>query len=758
MTRQDTMRVLSGLALMGGLAVSGTAQAQVNCGAGATDGESVVCNTDGINRTTTVSVNAAVNGLTTLNLTTIRAPLNPGLQGAQITGSGQGQIAVNVQAGLHWGSVNFSGNTGGVTLTVDGYDADAPIPGGWLLTGTSRFTSGADVVRNLSGGVVAATADSISRIGDRSGLQSSAIEFGGGDDRFENAGTFVAGAFLYRRSVTTTTSGVENIGSNSFHYPVAHDLTITDLETFSNTGEVILGGWLESLTMRPGAENEDLFCELRPTSLSSIPTLCSKTFTSTDRETATVLILRDTHFLGGAGSTLIIDAAMGLGVPQRDCSQRAVRGGILSLPGADCLDLQGGKTSGVTQVVVKDQVPGDLGAYNPDGIVIVDVTQGESGAGHFVLSPESDGYDPTTQAIDKGLFLFPLVYDADAQQHKLVSVAGQRAHRLPLLVQAVQGLSRNASRQWFERRDDLRGNADADAATAGAWVRMTHDSGERDGAQTTTAFGSTYGFDNSYEVDSTVFSIGRDFRLGSAWVVGASGSYLNAALDFDQDAVQADFDGAAVAGHASYQSGRVYFDSQLQLSWIEMDFADPRFEVATSQYNVLDASTQSVDARAELGVHLDLGNGLYAEPMLGASWVRTDFSEMTLYSADPAGRPSNEVFGGDTPQSLRASLGGRLGFDQRINGLHLAYLLSARYWEELQGDTKVRIRSRNPDGSAIAGTETRVADTFDSGLAELGLGVELRNASGRLNGFLQANGVFGDYESVGLTAGLRVQW
>ena len=756
MTRQDMMRVLSGLALMGGLSISGAAQAQVNCGAGAAEGETVVCNTDGVNRTTTVSVNAAVNGLTTLNLTNLRAPINAGLQGEQIIGSGQGQIEVNVQAGLHWGSVNFSGNTGGVTLTVEGYDADAPIPGGWLLTGTSRFTSGADVVRNLTGGVVAATADSISRIGDRSGLQSSAIVFGGGDDLFENAGTFIVGTFNFRRSVSIRPNGDEDITSNSFHYPVAHDMTVTELETFHNTGEIILGGWREQLTSRPGAEFEDLFCVNRPGNLSSIPTLCGKTFASTDRETSTALIMRDTDFFGGAGSTMILDAALGLGVPQYGCSQRQVRGGINSLPGADCFDLQGGTTSGITQVVIKDQVPGDLGAFNPDGIVIVDVTQGESGAGHFVLSPESDGYDATTQAIDKGLFMFPLVYDEAAQQHKLVSVAGQRAHRLPLLVQAVQGMSRSASRQWFERRSDLRNIAEGERD--GAWVRLTHDSASRDGKQTTSAFGNTYAFDNSYDVDSSVFSIGRDFRLGSAWVIGGSGSYINAALDFDQDNVQADFDGAAIAGHASYRAGTVYFDSQVQMSWIEMDFADPRFDVATSEYNVLDASTQSLDARAELGLHLDLGGGLYAEPMLGASWVRTEFSEMTLYSADPAGRPTNEVFGGDSPQSLRASLGGRVGYDQRLQGWRLSYLLSARYWEELQGDTQVRVSSHNPDGSLIPGTETRVSDTFDSGLGELALGVELGDAAGRLNGYLQANSVFGDYESLGLTAGFRVLW
>ena len=745
---------LGPMLLLLGLVLIGTPiQAQVDCGAGAAPGDLVVCDTTGIRPETLITINAAADGVTSMTVNTPRAPSGIATDVKLIRGMGAGRIELEVLAGIRIGQIDFSANSGGVDIAVAAHDRLTPVPGGWLIQGTSQLGSGDDRLQILDGGFVTSSGKGIARNGDRRGLQLSGIDFGDGGDVLDNAGVMLVGGARFARTVS---GGGEDVTHNSFHYPVAHEMTLVGLEVFANSGTITFGGWAAEQSNRPASEFADLFCLNRPGNLSAVPTRCGELYPETDGEIATTLTMPDTHFMGMAGSTLVLDTSLGMGRPQRNCQQRSVIGGILSLPGADCMELLGGQTSGVTQVVLKDQVPGDLGAYNPDGIVIVDVTQGKTGAGHFVLSPESDGYDPTTQAIDKGLFLFPLVYDEAAQQHKLVSVAGQRAHRLPLLVQAVQGMSRSASRQWFERRSDLRNIAEGERD--GAWVRLTHDSASRDGKQTTSAFGNTYAFDNSYDVDSSVFSIGRDFRLGSAWVIGGSGSYINAALDFDQDNVQADFDGAAIAGHASYRAGTVYFDSQVQMSWIEMDFADPRFDVATSEYNVLDASTQSLDARAELGLHLDLGGGLYAEPMLGASWVRTEFSEMTLYSADPAGRPTNEVFGGDSPQSLRASLGGRVGYDQRLQGWRLSYLLSARYWEELQGDTQVRVSSHNPDGSLIPGTETRVSDTFDSGLGELALGVELGDAAGRLNGYLQANSVFGDYESLGLTAGFRVLW
>src|SRR5690606_29964833 len=109
---------------------------------------------------------------------------------------------------------------------------------------------------------------------------------------------------------------------------------------------------------------------------------------------------------------------------------------------------RGGSTAGSTQIIVRDALPGDQGAYNLDGIVIVDVSGGQSAAEHFTLSPASDSYRETAGGrgvIDKGLFVFPLVYDADTQQHKLVGIPGASALQLPLLTHAAQSLARQVT-------------------------------------------------------------------------------------------------------------------------------------------------------------------------------------------------------------------------------------------------------------------------------------------------------------------------
>jgi outer membrane autotransporter protein len=721
-------------------------QAQANCGEGASAGESVSCTSTGVAQTAPITIFAAQDGHTELLVNTRRGVRDgaPSTIPVLLQGSGAGQITVDLQAHMRAGTINFAANSGGATFRVAGYALDYDAPGGWAMNGSNRFGSGDDRLQNLGNSVLTA---SIPESGwssrDRSALVQTTLDFGAGVDRLENEGFLVIGeSRAYRDLLGVDRDLIQTTGSDSRH-PQGHQFTATNLETLQNSGQIMMGGWIEGRTWRPFPELYGSVCQFNSTYPASDKIDCVEFYEDTDRVTASVLSLPGTRFVGDPGSSLLLDARFDRGVSQADCQQRSLRQGIQQLPGADCMEIIGGETEGITEVIVRDGLPGSLGSASPDGILIVDVSGGQSAAAHFVLSAESDDFDAETGTLDKGMFMFGLAFDEARQQHRLVSAPSPRAHRLPLLVQATQTVSRSTGGQWFDRRADLRlGGADA---LGGAWVRLRQDSGSRDAEQRASMAGGTVSFDNSYDLDTTVFSVGRDVRLGEAWVLGGSFHYVDATVEFDRAAAAAEFGGAALGVHAGYETtAGLYFDSQAMMQWLEMDYLDAYFPTP------LDDTLHTLDLRAELGWRLNLSPRLFVEPMLGASWVRSEFEAMTLLAPrDPTGRPENSVFG-DGASSLRATAGARLYASQSLSGVQLGYGLTARYWHSLQDDTKVPIDNMGP-------TDV-VQDTFDSGLIEVGAGVDLRNTAGNLGASLQATGFFGDYESLGLTAGLRFQW
>lgn len=665
-----------------------------------------------------------------------------------IIGSGAGRYVFN-QAGGYFVGLDFSANTGGVTVNNHGLGVGAPAAQAWAFTSDGvHFGSGDDVVNNLAGGMIIVSS-ATNYGGPFSGPPPAVIEarmaFGEGDDRFDNAGIFHVGEARFRMTSTDTLPYMES-------HPQPTRVVLEDLETFANSGLIVLGGWVRK-TPRETVLGSDLICTPYidfsgsfPVPLPGEGVTCLEQFGDTDADHSNTLSMPGTHFIGSGDSSILLDVSLGLGVAQRDCHARAVQAEGFRLPGADCVDLRGGSTEGVTQLILRDRIPGDLGAYVEDGIVVIDVATGSSAAGHFVLSPQSDGYNAQHDAIDKGLFLFPLVYDAGTQQHKLIAVPGGRAHRLPLLAQSMQALSRTAGRGWFERRDGLR-----DEARSGqVWMRLTQETGSREARQSVATVGRRFSFDNDYDQDATVFTLGRDVVLGDAWRVGGSASYLNSRVSFAASDARASTDGVAVGLHGSYQQAAFFLDAQLLGSWLQMNYRDARFIDPSVATNALKSGIKSWDARLEMGWRLALGETVYVEPLAAVSWVRSRLDRLTLKSSDYAARPTNTVFGGSHPTSLRAGLGARLGLDRQMAGLDWRLGITARVWDELREDTVVRIET--------IGDTAQVRDELDGQITELSASLDVGRREGRWVGQLQATGMFGDYESLGLTAGFRYQW
>ncbi len=659
-----------------------------------------------------------------------------------IRGEGAGAYVLNNRSLMNSG-FDFSASTGGVVFDNQGSDANAEGTA-WIFSDTVNFSAGDDRIHNRAGATLISSFPTVYKIyfdGFPSEVVSSELRFHGGDDEILNEGVVVIGNGHFQQLVGLQGPPLVDSEARAFH------TTFDALEHFDNQGLIIFGAWLQADPVINLGVSDPICQQLSTRTLSCREALGVR---DTDAEPSTVLSMPGTHFTGGAGSTLLMDVMLGRGQPQRDCVQRSGANTFFRLPGADCLDLRDGSTEGQTQVVLRDREANDLGAYNPEGIVIVDVSGGDTAAGHFVLSPDSDGYDAKMGAIDKGLFVFPLMYDEQHQQHKLVGLPGARALQMPLLVQGALGLSRRAGEVWFQRNQDLRQSVAGDAG--GAWARVTTTRGSRDVQQDISAYGQTLSTRNDFDQDDTLITLGRDLIAGdSGWVVGGSIGYARSQLNFASTGADADFDGITLGLHARYQQGAFHLDNQLLGSWLQADYEDGAFSNADDPYDALETETQGLGARLEAGWRFDLGETLYLQPLASASWERTEFDRLTILVSGDSARPTNEIFGDHTPTSLRTALGARVGLDQPLGTLRLSMMLTGRLWNELRGETPVRIRSAGPD--------LVVDDTFDSALSEIALGVGLGNAGGTVSGHLQVDGTFGDdYDSFGMTAGFRYQW
>lgn len=660
--------------------------------------------------------------------------------GRPIVGSGAGRFVIDNQGVLGSG-MDFSANSGGVRFENRASTDPATSPVAWVLASDNvLFGSGDDLINNHAGAVIIFddTASHTFLMQPPPPLAQTRVEFGDGDDRFNNEGLLVVGSV--RISINPSGSSVQS-------YERGFSATLDNLDSFDNSGTILMGGWVIDETRVPVLV-DDPVCFTSP---SGTERRCSYVWGAapTDGEAASTLAMPGTAYRASGAARIILDADFSVGRSQANCHDRTGTGGGARLV-ADCIDLSGGSTEGVTQVEVVDRLPRDLGNHDPDGIVIIDVSGGQSAAGHFVMAPESVGYSQDSGGIEKGLFFYPLIYDAARQQHKLVGLPGRKAYQMPLLIQGAQALSRAAGHAWFERRETQR---DEDGiGRDGAWARLSHERISREVRQPMAAFDHPVTLNNDFDQDNTVLSIGRDLRLGdSGWMIGASASYALAEMRFDVGQSDADIEGAGIALHAGYDTGGFFADAQLAGNWYTISYRDAVLTDLANDSDALNTRSQGFGARTELGWRWQPIDGLQVQPLLLAAWEQTDVSMLELRSETNPTGPRNRVFGAHKPSSLRYGLGARVQHQQVFERVQLAYAGTLRAWREQRGDTDVRIQSLGPD--------VIVSNRFDSDIIDLSLGLGVASRDGRIGGSLRLEAASGDdYDRFAISAGFRYQW
>jgi hypothetical protein len=638
------------------------------------------------NYTAAIGVLTSTTGLATVNITGTVSATEAAVQALG------GQALVNV-TGRMLGAVDFQGLSGGGTVDVTGT---------WMTVNqfnvgaASLFGAGADSVDVAAEGVLGlATA------------RSSAVEgaytvmtFGGGADALNNDG------------VVVVNHGGLN-GGNPFDDDTSFEAqaTITGLEAFNNSGLVVMGS-------RPFPANP---------------------LGDTDLATDDILSMPGATFTGSGDSRIVFDVNLNRGQTSCDAANRDANGDMAG----DCVLIAGGATAGTTLVSVNDLLPGDRGSASQ--IVLVDVGGGTSAAEHFALDPDQPGYNDQLGAIDKGLFIYPLVYNADTQQHALVGVPGPSGLAFPVLAQAAHSLWRTSTGTWFDRQADLRGRVDDGA---GSWLRLSTEFANRDVLQPIEAAGNTLTFANDFTQNSYAVNGGLDLISGGALLVGVTAGYAHADVEFDASPNTARFDGWTGGVYASYVTDALFVDAMVNANRLDMDVDIPGLNLFPAGTTV-DTRLVSYGAHVEAGWRFPIMGSAFVEPLASVSYVRTIFDDVHIVS-DDAARPGLSLQY-DDPTSLRASLGARAGLNATYNGIRSQLAITARLWNEFDGESSALIDNLGPDALLY--------DELTGQFTELGFSAALYSPTEAVSGVLNVGGKFGDdYTATTASAAVRVHW
>ncbi|HEX5777178.1 MAG TPA: autotransporter outer membrane beta-barrel domain-containing protein, partial [Caulobacteraceae bacterium] len=506
--------------------------------------------------------------------------------------TGTGLLTINLATGS--GAVN--GQAGAAILTDAGGNAVIDIAAGRTAQATVASTG----VLNLTS-VGSTTVDNAGTInGTAAGVAIRAVA---GSFSLENDGVMtgrlnlsgVTGASTVTNNGTWSFSGDSSFGvgastlSNAGTLTVSGASTFTGLETINNGGTINLG--LNTLSA-PGVD-----------------------FTGIG---ASRLLI--TTNLDPAGSTACGTAISG------------------------CLDLTGGTTAGVTGVVLtlSDATLGD--DFNASPIVLVDVSDGTSAAGDFVLDSISINYvvDPALGGIvsGEGLFGYALRYNEDTQQHLLISAPRNAAFEFtPFIHQALTA--------WHASADVIAGRqADLDNdAPQGVWVRAGFDNTDRELAQSFTAGGNTFTADNSYETTTTSLIAGYDFGGSEDFYAGAHGGLLFSELEFESSDTSDELTGPTVGLYAGWRAGALSVDGAFNANLLELKRSSVVFEDSVT--NIV-----TLGGRAEAGWRVPISDAFFVQPLVTAAYVSSNIDEV---------EPTGYDIAFEDVRSSRAALGLRAG-------------------------------------------------------------------------------------------------
>ncbi len=645
-----------------------------------------------------------------------------------------GEIKLDTEYARMSGAFDASQLQGGLTVNVG-------FGGAWEIGQNLVLSPTDDLVRVGAGGFLH------SPIYTANGLpfETFAIDFGGGsDNRLEIAqGGFLLIGTLQDPGSPDIPGLITVVGRGSYEAEVRFQ----NLQTFVNDGDI----WFGTSVLQDGT-----YAGLFPEQMIR--------YQGTDQVADDMLVMPGTTFIGSPTGRLYMDADLNaLGSPQAACSS-ALRAANGNLPVADCISMENGRVEGTVLIAMTPTSAGGRGAFNPEGNVIIDMSDGNGGPGSggglaegavVGFAPESRFYNPALGGIiDNGLFSYQLFYDENTTQIKLIGVPSAGAFHQPIIANAAQSAWRTANGSFFDRQADLRDTLRASSIQDhGVWLRTSYDDGERQSRHVFSIPAGDITYDNTHDLQTSAVTLGVDaIRGGSGdgrWLVGAMLGYVRTDIEYAKDWTDTAAMNGMMAGlYGSWVSGPMFIDGTLSGTWTRLVQDMPQAELFRDRNLSSDIETRG--AQVEAGWRFDLGV-VRVEPLLSATWSQTSMDDIKVPEADPIG-PGNQIMFEDTT-STRVG-GGLRGSTQFpiFGNVQLGLSLTGRFMSETDGEAKAAIGNLNP-------VSPEVVDTWDGTFSEFIGGVTLANSTGRVSGVLNVGLRSGDdYSAVSGSFGFRYQW
>lgn len=686
--------------------------------------DTYTCNNTVPNLSTT-GVTYSSAGNLTVNTT---SSINVGTVGINLTGNGADTVTFTTASGNNVSGsaplLDITAGTGLITITNAG---SLSVTGGGLNTAIRAVSSGNMVLTNtgsISGGINSGGVTGTQTINNSgSWTFGGANTFSAGLSTFNNTGMFSTG------SSGTTISGLE-IVNNSGQMGWA-GVTATGLNAFTNSGNfqadnttLTYSGGARSFT-NTGTVNLERQGSTTGADDNILYLVGATTFANsgTFNLRQGLISAPGTAYTGSGSALMLTRVDFSRDLP--DCLPTAF--GV-----SGCLDFAGGSTAGSTAIRVTAIGTTLQLAFDPNRIVLVDVTGGTSAEEHFTLDAASTGYvvDPILGPVlaAGGLFAYRLDYDPTEQEHALVSTPRARAFEYITAIEQVLSTWHTTSEVVSGRQADLHSGH-----SNGMWVRLIGERNEREFMPTFTSGDDTFTYDTSYSYDIGAAVVGFDVLAGENYTLGVHGGVVRTRMEMENSDTTEDMDGATVGLYGGTAMGPLTLDATFNTNLLKLDHND----------TVLGDSTTNVvtwGGRAEAGWLVEFSEAFFLQPHVIGAFARSNI---------------RESFPGDFEQefedveSMRAGAGLRVGGDLGS----LGYWVTGRAWKEYADEANVTLFATTFEDSTFT-----LTDDLSGSFQELTGGVSF-NVLGNARAFASAGMKFHDsIDSVNASLGVRWSW
>jgi outer membrane autotransporter protein len=216
--------------------------------------------------------------------------------------------------------------------------------------------------------------------------------------------------------------------------------------------------------------------------------------------------------------------------------------------------------------------------------------------------------------------------------------------------------------------------------------------------------------------------------------------YVDTNVTFDASTTMISMDGLTIGLYGTYVANNFFVDGIIAGNFL--DYAHQAPTLAPAPNNIFTSEANSVGGQIEGGYTIALGENAFFEPLASLSYVKTTFDDITVPGA---------IISWDDQKSLRASLGARLGANHDFDTFTSKFTITARIWDEFEGENGLIIDSAGPD--------LPLTDDFSGSFGEVSGSVNVFSNEAAFSAFVTAGVKFKeDYQSTDASLGFRWRW